>query len=63
LADRAPLIRNREEGLTSVGKGIPEREMYVAKALGQIGPRRNELGNHVGVAGREEDIRRQNHYE
>ena len=46
-------IRNAQEGLTSVGKEIPEREMSVAQAVGQVCPPRNELGDHVGVAGRE----------
>ena len=46
-------ILNAEEGLTSVGKEIPEREMSVAQAVGQVGWPRNELGDHVGVAGRE----------
>src|SRR5208282_4240269 len=31
-------IRNTEEGLTSAGKEMPEREMSVAQAVGQVGP-------------------------
>lgn len=46
-----------EEGLASVGKGIPQGEMSVAQALGQVGPRRNEFGHQVGVPGREEGTR------
>ena len=37
--------------------------MSVAQAIGQVGPRRNELGDHVGVAGRQEGIRRQNQHQ
>ena len=35
--------------------------MSVGQALGQVGPPRNELGDHVVGAGREEGIQGQNH--
>ena len=54
-----------EEGLTSVGKWIPEREMSVAQAVGKVRSRRNELRDHVVVdaAGREQGIRGQNQHQ